>query len=226
VVTKRAFDLFIGVFALGLLSPLFLAIAIAVWLEDGAPVFYRGVRIGRGGVPFKMWKFRTMCIEAERLGPSSTSADDPRLTRVGRFLRRWKLDELPQLFNVVRSQMSLVGPRPQVPWAVALYGAAENALLEVRPGITDYASIVFADESEILRGSEDPDRRYLEKIAPEKIRLGLEYVEHRSLSLDIRIIAATLCRLVGISYWRILRIPSALGNDRAPVSHPHIEEAK
>jgi lipopolysaccharide/colanic/teichoic acid biosynthesis glycosyltransferase len=225
-VTKRAFDLFISLLALALLSPLLMAIAIAVWFEDGAPIFYRGVRIGRGGIPFTIWKFRTMCLGAESWGPSSTSADDPRLTRMGRALREWKLDELPQLFNVVGGQMSLVGPRPQVPWAVARYGAREDALLRVRPGITDYASIVFADESEILRGSKDPDRCYLEKIAPEKIRLGLEYVENRSLSLDVRIIAATLCRLGGISYSRILRIPNPFGNDRVAACGAHIEEAK
>jgi lipopolysaccharide/colanic/teichoic acid biosynthesis glycosyltransferase len=213
-VVKRGFDLFVGGLALALLSPLLLTIAIAVWLEGRAPVFYRGVRIGRGGVPFRIWKFRTMCVDAEGVGPSSTSADDSRLTRIGRLLRRFKLDELPQLLNVVRGEMSFVGPRPQVPWAVALYGPPEQALLKVRPGITDYASIVFADEAEILRGSGDPDHQYLEKIAPEKIRLGLEYVEHCSLSLDIRIITATICRLVGMSYSGILRIPSTSGTTR------------
>jgi lipopolysaccharide/colanic/teichoic acid biosynthesis glycosyltransferase len=209
-VVKRTFDLLVGVLALALFSPLLVTIAAAVWLEDRAPVFYRGVRIGRRGVPFRIWKFRTMCVEAESAGPSSTSADDPRLTRIGRLLRRFKLDELPQLLNVVRGEMSCVGPRPQVPWAVGLYDPQEQALLSVRPGITDYASIVFADEGEILRGSKEPDRHYLEKIAPEKIRLGLEYVERCSLRLDIRIITATLCRLFGFSYSRILRIPDTL----------------
>jgi lipopolysaccharide/colanic/teichoic acid biosynthesis glycosyltransferase len=216
---KRVFDLCFGASGLVLLSPLFLAIAIAIWLDDGSPVFYRAVRIGRGGIPFRIWKFRTMCIDAENAGPSSTSEDDPRITRIGRVLRRFKIDELPQILNVVRGEMSFVGPRPQVPWAVALYGAREQALLRVRPGITDYASIVFVDEAAILRGSADPDQQYLEKIAPEKIRLGLEYVENRSLSLDLRIIAATICRLVGISYSGILRIPDSL-RTAAPRSEP------
>jgi lipopolysaccharide/colanic/teichoic acid biosynthesis glycosyltransferase len=207
---KRVFDLCVGASALALLSPLFLAIAIAVWLDDGSPVFYRAVRIGRGGIPFRIWKFRTMCVDAESVGPSSTSEDDPRITRTGRVLRRFKIDELAQILNVVRGEMSFVGPRPQVPWAVALYGAREKALLSVPPGITDYASIVFADEAMILRGSANPDQQYLEKIAPEKIRLGLEYVKNCSLSLDLRIIAATVCRLVGINYSGILRIPASL----------------
>jgi lipopolysaccharide/colanic/teichoic acid biosynthesis glycosyltransferase len=207
---KRAFDLCVGVIALVLLSPLFLVVAAAVWLDDGFPVFYRSVRVGRDGRPFRIWKFRTMCVGADRIGPSSTAEDDPRITPRGRTLRRFKLDELPQIINVVRGDMSFVGPRPQVPWAVALYGAREQRLLRVRPGITDYASIVFADEAAVLRGSPDPDREYLETIAPEKIRLGLQYVEHCSLGLDLRILAATLCRLVGIRHSPILHVPGPL----------------
>src|SRR6185437_14093478 len=152
----------IGVVAL---SPLFMAIAAWVKLSSPGPVLYAGLRIGRGGVPFRMLKFRTMVVNADALGASSTSADDARLTSAGRVLRRFKLDELPQLVNVLRGDMSFVGPRPQVGWAVELYTPEERELLSVRPGITDFASLKFRNEGEILRGSADPDRDYLEKIA-------------------------------------------------------------
>jgi lipopolysaccharide/colanic/teichoic acid biosynthesis glycosyltransferase len=148
-----------------------------------------------------------MVVNAERLGASSTAQDDPRITRMGRVLRASKLDEAPQLLNVLAGDMSLVGPRPQVEWAVALYTEEQQALLDVRPGMTDFASIVFANEAELLHGSRDPDRDYLATIAPEKIRLGLEYVRSRSLLLDFRIILATLCRVSGFPYNWILRIP-------------------
>jgi lipopolysaccharide/colanic/teichoic acid biosynthesis glycosyltransferase len=137
-----------------------------------------------------------MVVNAEQLGASSTANDDPRITRVGSWLRRYKLDEVPQLINVLSGEMSLVGPRPQVQWAVDLYTSEERALLTVRPGLTDYASLVFRNEGELLRGSKDPDKDYLEKIAPEKIRLGLLYVDTRSLWLDIKITIATI--LAGI----------------------------
>jgi len=189
---KRALDIAGSALGLIVLSPVMLVAALAIRLHDGGPAFYRGRRVGHGGRPFSMLKFRTMCVDADRRGGASTAADDDRLTTVGRFLRRFKLDELPQLINVLTGDMSLVGPRPQVEWAVALYTAEERDLLSVRPGMTDWASIRFANEAELLRGSADPDRDYFEKIAPEKIRLGLEYVRTRSLAMDLRIIVATL----------------------------------
>jgi lipopolysaccharide/colanic/teichoic acid biosynthesis glycosyltransferase len=185
-----------------MLMPLCLVIAIAIRLHDGGPVFYRGERVGLGGRRFRIFKFRTMGPEAN--GPTSTAADDPRVTRLGRFLRSSKLDELPQLLNVLRGDMSLVGPRPQVPWAVALYTVEQQALLTVRPGLTDYASIVFSDEGERLRGAVNPDEEYLRKIAPEKIRLGLRYVQSRSFALDCRIVVATLWSLIGGDPGRVL----------------------
>jgi lipopolysaccharide/colanic/teichoic acid biosynthesis glycosyltransferase len=199
--------------ALGLvvLGPLLLLIAAAVKWQDGGPVLYRGERVGRDGMPFRMLKFRTMVVNADTLGPSSTAKDDRRITRVGEFLRRYKLDELPQLMNVLGGQMSFVGPRPQVPWAVALYTHEEKQLLSVRPGITDYASIKFSNEAELLRGSTDPDRDYLRIIAPEKIRLGLEYVKNRSLRLDLQILAATVAKGVGGDSDRWLRLPPPSG---------------
>jgi lipopolysaccharide/colanic/teichoic acid biosynthesis glycosyltransferase len=203
---KRAFDVVVSVIAIILLAPLLLAAALAVALQDGGPAFYRGERVGRGDRRFRILKFRTMVLDADRVGGSSTPDDDPRVTPVGRWLRRYKLDELPQLWNVLVGDMSVVGPRPQVPWAVARYSPAERALLSVRPGITDYASIRFNNEGEILRGSADPDRAYLEKIAPEKMRLGLLYVRDHSLLVDLRIILATLVALLGGNPARIVDV--------------------
>jgi lipopolysaccharide/colanic/teichoic acid biosynthesis glycosyltransferase len=194
---KRLFDIALSLFGLALLLPVMAVLAVLIKLDSKGPVFYRGLRVGRGGKPFAMLKFRTMVVDAEKIGASSTAEDDPRITRMGRFLRRFKLDELPQLWNVLLGQMSFVGPRPQVQWAVDLYTREERALLDVRPGITDYASLRFRNEGEILKGSTDPDKDYLEKIAPEKIRLGLEYVRRHSVLTDVKIILATVGALLG-----------------------------
>jgi lipopolysaccharide/colanic/teichoic acid biosynthesis glycosyltransferase len=160
-------------------------------MDSRGPLFYKGRRVGVMGRPFDMVKFRTMVVDAETLGGSSTPEDDPRITRVGKSLRRYKLDELPQLWNVLKGEMSFVGPRPQVQWAVDLYTEEEREILQVPPGITDHASLRFANEAEILKGSQDPDRDYIEKIHPEKMRLSLEYVRNRSFSGDLSIIART-----------------------------------
>ena len=189
---KRWFDLILSLLGLIVLAPVFAAVAAAIKIESAGPVFYRGVRAGRYGKAFRIFKFRTMVEDADKIGGPSSSADDPRITRVGNFLRRYKLDELPQLLNVVKGEMSLVGPRPEVLQEVVLYTEEEKRLLEVRPGITDWASIRFRDEGEILRGSADPHAAYREKIRPEKIRLGLEYVEGRSFLIDCKIIFRTL----------------------------------
>jgi len=189
---KRTFDIVFSFLGLTLVLPLFLIIAYLIKKEDSGPVLYRGTRVGRHGRPFKMLKFRTMVVNADSLGGSSTPDDDIRITKIGRFLRDKKLDELPQLMNVFRGEMSFVGPRPQVPWAVKLYNEEEKLLLSVRPGITDYASIKFRNEAEILKGSKDPDKEYLQMIAPEKIRLGLEYVKNHSFLIDMKIIFSTL----------------------------------
>ncbi|HKW63895.1 MAG TPA: sugar transferase [Candidatus Acidoferrum sp.] len=189
---KRALDLVLSTLGLVASLPLLLVLAILTKLESRGPVFYRGVRIGRFGKPFQIFKFRSMVEDAEKLGGDSTPGDDPRVTRVGRFLREYKLDELPQLLNVIKGEMSLVGPRPQVPWAVELYSQEERAILGARPGITDYASLRFRDEGEILRGSANPDKDYLDKIHPEKMRLSLEYVRNQSVWLDCQILLKTL----------------------------------
>jgi lipopolysaccharide/colanic/teichoic acid biosynthesis glycosyltransferase len=147
--------------------PLLLTIGLLIKLEDIGPVFYRGLRVGRYGKPFRIFKFRTMIVDAEKTGGSSTADDDMRITKVGRCLRKYKLDELPQLINVLKGEMSIVGPRPQVQWAVSQYTEDEKGVLSVRPGITDYASLRFPNEGEILRGSKDPDRitwkRFIQK---------------------------------------------------------------
>jgi len=189
---KRVFDVVLSAGGLALLAPILAAVAVAIRVNSAGPVFYRGLRAGRDGRPFRIFKFRTMVVNADKIGGPSSAADDPRITRVGDFLRRYKLDELPQLLNVVKGEMSLVGPRPEVMQEVLQYTDEEKRLLDVRPGITDWASIKFRNEGEILRGSVDPHQAYLEKIRPEKIRLGLEYVQRRSLATDCRIIASTL----------------------------------
>lgn len=196
---KQTFDLLCATMGLVLLCPLFLAIALVIALSDGGPPFYRGWRVGLGGMPFRILKFRTMRPDAERSGVTSTANDDLRVTRIGSVLRRYKLDELPQLWNVLRGEMSLVGPRPQVQWAVNQYSAEERLLLNVKPGITDYASLVFVDEGAVLRGSADPDGDYLTKIHPTKIRLSLQYVSQASFLEDIRILVATVGALFGVA---------------------------
>ena len=190
---KRAFDLAVALTGLLILSPVLVVLAIVIALQDGYSPFYVAPRIGRGERPFKMVKFRSMVVRADRSGVDSTSGDDPRITSIGRFVRRFKLDELPQLWNVLKGEMSLVGPRPNVGREVALYTKQERALLSMRPGITDIASIVFADEAEILRGSDDPDLKYNQVIRPWKSRMGLVYVGNAGrVSLDVEIIALTV----------------------------------
>ncbi|GAB2456428.1 sugar transferase [Nocardioides hungaricus] len=189
---KRVLDLALTVPVAIVLSPVAALISLLVKRSDGGPVLYRATRVGRDGEPFTMFKFRTMVVDAESSGPSSTANDDPRITRVGAALRRTKLDELPQLLNVLRGDMSLVGPRPQVDWDVARYTDEERRLLTVRPGITDWASIQFSDEGSILEGEGDPDDAYDRLIRPGKIRLGLQYIESVSFRTDVAILIATL----------------------------------
>jgi lipopolysaccharide/colanic/teichoic acid biosynthesis glycosyltransferase len=195
--TKRVFDIVVSLFGLVLLAPVFLAIAMALRINSPGPACYRGRRVGKGGRSFEILKFRTMRVDADRLGATSTAADDPRITPIGKWLRHYKLDELPQLVNVLRGDMSLVGPRPQVQWDVDNYTDEERELLSVRPGITDYASLKFRNEAEILRGQADADSAYVRLIRPEKVRLGLEYVRTRSLRVDLVILVRTLLALVG-----------------------------
>jgi lipopolysaccharide/colanic/teichoic acid biosynthesis glycosyltransferase len=193
---KRAMDVGVSAAVLAATAPLSAVIAWRI-RRDGGPALYRGLRAGRGGTTFHILKFRTMVVDAAQLGGDSTSNDDPRVTSTGRFLRRWKLDELPQFLNVLRGDMSLVGPRPQVLWDVERYTEEERRLLEVRPGITDWASIRYRTEGEILAGSPDADLAYDELIRPGKIALGLAYVRHRSMAVDLRILKLTALGVLG-----------------------------
>jgi len=178
-----------------LLSPMIAAIA---WIirRDGGAIFYRGERTGLRGAPFRIYKFRTMVVDAERIGGASTADDDARITTVGRFLRKYKLDELPQLINVLKGEMSIVGPRPEVKHYTDMFLAEEMAILSVRPGITDWASIWNADEGAVLAGAADPDLAYQKLIRPMKLKLQLKYVRERSFWVDLKIIFLTLLAIV------------------------------
>jgi len=193
---KRCFDIVLASIGLILFTPLFLYIALRIYKEDKGPIFYRGERVGLRGKPFRIYKFRTMVVNAEKIGPASTSDDDPRITKIGRFLRKYKLDELPQLINVLKGEMSFVGPRPEVPSEVATYNEEERKILSVRPGITDWASLTYHNEGEILKGAEDPHQAYREKIRPGKIKLAMKYVDKQSFFIDLRIIMDTLRTLI------------------------------
>jgi lipopolysaccharide/colanic/teichoic acid biosynthesis glycosyltransferase len=197
VTVKRAFDLVAAVLGLVVLSPVMLCLAALIKLESKGPVFYRGTRTGQFGKPFRIFKFRTMVQDAEKRGGPSTALNDPRLTRLGPLLRKYKLDELPQLINVVSGQMSIVGPRPQVERYTAAYTAEQKAILDVRPGLTDYASIEFMDLDRLL-GTENVDEKYAREIEPRKNELRIKYVRDHSLATDFRIIARTLAQMTGI----------------------------
>ena len=192
---QRVFDLLASLVGLVLLFPLFILIAIAIKLDSPGPVFFRGQRVGRDGHLFRLYKFRSMVVDAARSGPGITAAGDRRITRVGRVLRRTKFDELPQLINVVRGEMSLVGPRPEDPRYVALYTPEQRRALSVRPGITSPASLRFRREEELLQG-EDWERVYLEEVMPAKLRIELDYLERRSLWRDVSVITQTFLTLL------------------------------
>ncbi|MBV8514491.1 MAG: sugar transferase [Acidobacteria bacterium] len=193
---KRAFDFVLSLIALIVISPILLTVALIIKISSPGPVLYRGLRIGSKGHPFHICKFRTMVIEAEKLGGSATAEDDPRITPIGKFLRRHKLDELPQFLNVFFGDMSLVGPRPEVAKYVEMYTEEEHAILDLKPGITDWASIWNSNEAAVLEGSKDPEKTYEELIRPTKLALQLFYARHHSLSIDIKILAHTFCKLL------------------------------
>ena len=160
-------------------------------------IIYKQVRIGLKGKPFTMWKFRTMVVGADRMGGPSTAADDPRLTKIGKFLKKYQIDELPQLWNILKRDMNLVGPRPEVKQYIDMMSQKEkDVILSVRPGLTDLATLANMSEGERLRGKADPEKAYMEDIRPEKIRLQIEYVKTRSWWLDIKIIGRTLWRII------------------------------
>jgi lipopolysaccharide/colanic/teichoic acid biosynthesis glycosyltransferase len=193
---KRCFDFVFSLIALIVLSPILIVVALIIKFGSPGPIFYRGLRIGLNGRPFHICKFRTMVINAEKLGGSATAEDDPRITPIGKFLRRHKLDELPQFFNVFFGDMSLVGARPEVAKYVEMYTDEERVILDQRPGITDWASIWNSNEAAVLEGSKDPEKTYEELIRPTKLALQLFYARNHSLSIDIKILAHTFCKLL------------------------------
>jgi lipopolysaccharide/colanic/teichoic acid biosynthesis glycosyltransferase len=197
LILKRIFDIVVSFVGLVILSPLFLILAIAIARDSKGPVFFKQTRVGRNGVPFKIYKFRTMVEDAEARGMQLTVGDDSRITNVGTFLRKTKIDELPQLINVFKGEMSFVGPRPEVPKYVGLYTEDQRQVLMVRPGITDLASIEYRNESELLATADNPEKVYIEEVMPRKIELNKKYIENISLCGDIRIIFKTLASLVG-----------------------------
>lgn len=190
---KRLFDIIFSFFGLILVSPWLVFFTILIKKESPGPAFYRGQRAGKDGRVFRIFKFRSMVIDAEKLGGPSTSADDPRLLRIGKFLRRHNLDELPQLINILKGEMSFVGPRPEVPSEVETYDEeTRKIILSVKPGLTDLATLENIHEEEILKGSADSHQAYRELIQPQKLRLAKEYVKSRSFWLDIKIILKTI----------------------------------
>ena len=196
-IAKRTLDLVVSIVLLILLSPLLVAIALMVISTSRGPSLYRGKRAGCGNRTFEILKFRTMVVDAENLGGPSTALEDPRITSIGRFLRANKLDELPQLVNVIKGEMSLVGPRPQVLYYTDKYEGEEEIILSVRPGITDLASLHFSDMDAVL-GNEDVDKKYETEIEPLKNKLRIQYVKRASFLLDIRILFETFLGLFGM----------------------------
>jgi len=193
MIAKRIMDLFFSLVGALFLFPLFLLVAIWIKLDSPGPVFFRQVRVGRFGKPFKIFKLRTMCCDAEAKGNLITAGEDPRITKSGRFLRRHKLDELPQLLNVIQGQMSLVGPRPEVPRYVALYpDNVRDLILSVPPGITDFASIEYKDENGILGHAEDVEYTYITEVMPVKLGYYVRYVTERTIWLDLKLIFTTI----------------------------------
>lgn len=194
--TKRLFDIIFSFLGLIITALLLGLLAILIKINSKGPVFFRGTRVGKHGKPFKMFKFRTMVTGAEKLGGPSTAKDDPRLTKIGKFLKKFQLDELPQLIDVLRGKMSFVGPRPEVPIYVKMMTEEEKRIiLSIRPGMTDLASLWNFHEGEILKGSSDPEKTYMKKIRPKKLRLQVEYVKKQSFWLDLKIIFKTILKI-------------------------------
>ncbi len=192
---KRLFDIFFSGAMIALLSPVLAGIAVYVALDSRGGVFFRQVRVGRDGQTFKLWKFRTMRPMSEGSGQLTIGANDMRITNAGKLLRKYKIDELPQLLNVLVGEMSMVGPRPEVPKYVAMYSPEQKKVLSIRPGITDHASLHYFEENELLAKSKEPEKTYIEEIMPSKLALNLAYVERHSLWGDVVIIARTAKRM-------------------------------
>jgi lipopolysaccharide/colanic/teichoic acid biosynthesis glycosyltransferase len=222
---KRLLDILAAFFGLLLLSPVLLVIMVLIWLQDFHSPFYIAARVGKNGRIFQMVKLRSMIIGADKSGVDSTSAGDTRITGVGHFVRKFKLDEISQLWNVLVGDMSLVGPRPNVKRETDLYTDVEKRLLSVRPGITDISSIVFADESDILKDSDDPDIDYNQLIRPWKSRLGLVYIDNRSLWMDLKLIFCTGIAIISREH-ALQIVHSMLKGLRVPDEIIHVARRK
>lgn len=192
---KRIFDILFSLFFLILLSPLFILISILIVSDSRGRIFFGQIRVGKNEKPFKLWKFRTMRPDAESSGQLTVGAKDSRVTKVGYMLRKYKLDELPQLWNVFIGDMSMVGPRPEVPKYVALYTSVQKKVLSVRPGITDYASLEYFEESDLLAQSTNPEESYIQEIMPRKLEYNLEYIKNHTFLGDLKIIFKTIKRM-------------------------------
>lgn len=193
---KRCFDITASFFGILFLLIPFAAVAVAVKCSSRGPVFFRQVRVGKNGRKFRIYKFRTMVADAEKKGMQITVGGDSRVTEIGRVLRKTKVDELPQLFNVFAGQMSFVGPRPEVPHYVDMYSDYQKNVLRIKPGITELASIVYRDENDVLAKSEDPERTYIEEIMPEKIKLNMQYMQKMNVFYDIYLIFRTFAAVL------------------------------
>lgn len=195
-ITKRIFDFLLSLIGVIILSPIFIIVSISIKIDSEGSVLFLQKRVGRYGKEFNIYKFRTMVTDAERLGKQITVGKDNRITRVGAFLRKFKIDELPQLFNVLKGDMSLVGPRPEVPKYVDLYTDEQRKVLDVRPGITDMASLRYKDENDILGKVENPEEYYINVIMKDKLRLNLEYIEKSNVFFDIYLIVKTVIKCI------------------------------
>ena len=192
----RFFDFILSLVGLVVLAPIFIVLAIWIKTDSKGPVFYKQVRVGQNGIDFGLFKFRSMVVDADKKGLITVGGRDPRITRSGYFIRKYKLDELPQLINVLVGDMSLVGPRPEVRKYVELYTDEQQKVLSVKPGITDYASIEYMDENEILGKSNDPEKTYIEEIMPEKIKYNMKYIQNKNLFEYFKIILLTVLKIV------------------------------
>lgn len=192
----RFFDFILSLVGLVVLAPIFIVLAIWIKIDSNGPVFYKQVRVGQNGIDFGLFKFRSMVVDADKKGLITVGGRDPRITRSGYFIRKYKLDELPQLINVLLGDMSLVGPRPEVRKYVELYTDEQQKVLSVKPGITDYASIEYMDENEILGKSNDPEKTYIEEIMPEKIKYNMKYINNKNLFEYFKIILLTVLKIV------------------------------
>lgn len=193
---KRIFDFFAALFGIIVLSPILIIVSIAIAITSRGGVFFKQIRVGKNGKLFKILKFRTMVSNAEAKGMQITVGDDKRITKIGKVLRKTKIDELPQLFNVLIGNMSFVGPRPEVPKYVELYSEEQRKVLTVKPGITDLASIEYKDENDLLQSDENPEQKYIQEIMPAKLALNMQYIEKRGFFYDIGLIMRTLWKII------------------------------